>query len=220
MAALIVDDIVTALVAEADTAFAEQVTAALADHDDLQVVATATSGRGAVEQLLELMPDAALLDLRLPDVDGLEACRTVHALAPATALVVLARAQDDDRAFAALCEGASACVTAETPLDEVGDALRGATRGECVLPGPVAARVLDGLERIAAASPPHAGLDRAPSATETEREVLTCLAEGQTPSAIADAYDVTTRLVNLHTGFAVAKLQRWTETRRQVSRLT
>jgi DNA-binding NarL/FixJ family response regulator len=220
MAALTVDDIVTALVAEADEAFAQRVSSALADHDDLKVVATATSGRGAVEQLLELMPDAALLDLRLPDVDGLDACRTVHALAPATALVVLARPQDDDRAFAALCEGASACVTIDTPLDEVGDALRGATRGECVLPGAVAARVLDGLERIAAAQPPHAAVGRAPAATDTEREVLACLAQGETPDRIADRYDVTTRLVNLHTGFAVAKLQRWTETRRQVSRLT
>jgi DNA-binding NarL/FixJ family response regulator len=220
MAALIVDDIVTALVAEADEAFAERVTAALAESDDLQVVATATSGRGALDQLLELMPDAALIDLRLPDVDGLDACRTVHALAPATALVVLARPQDEDRAFAALCEGAAACVTAETPLHELGDALRGATRGECVLPAAIASRVLEGLDRIAAASPPHAGLDRAPSATETEREVLTCLAQGEQPDAIAGRYDVTTRLVNLHTGFAVAKLQRWTETRRQVSRLT
>jgi DNA-binding NarL/FixJ family response regulator len=220
MAALTVDDIVTALVAEADEAFAQEVSNALADHDDLKVVATATSGRGAVEQLLELMPDAALLDLRLPDVDGLDACRTVHALAPATALVVLARPQDDDRAFAALCEGAAACVSIDTPLDEVGDALRGATRGECVLPGAVAARVLDGLERIASAQPPHAAVGRAPAATDTEREVLTCLADGERPARIADRYDVTTRLVNLHTGFAVAKLQRWTETRRQVSRLT
>ena len=91
MAALIVDDIVTALVAEADEALAQRVTTALGEDGDLQVVATAASGRGAVEQLLELMPDVALLDLRLPDVDGLDACRTVHALAPATALVVLAR---------------------------------------------------------------------------------------------------------------------------------
>lgn len=219
MAALIVDDIVTALVAEADEAFAQRVTAALAEHDDLQVVATASSGRGALEQLIELMPDAALIDLRLPDVDGLDACRSVHALAPATALVVLARAQDEDRAFAALCEGAAACVAADTEPSAIGDALRGATRGECVLPGPIAARVLDGLERIAAAEPPHAALDRAPSATDTEREVLTCLARGEQPASIAETYDVTTRLVNLHTGFAVAKLQRWTETRRQVSQL-
>ena len=98
-------------------------------------------------------------------------------------------------------------------------ALRAATRGECVLPGPFAAWVLDGLERFAAAEPPHAALDRAPSATDTEREVLTCLARGEQPASIAETYDVTTRLVNLHTGFAVAKLQRWTETRRQVSQL-
>ena len=220
MAALIVDDIVTTLVAEADEALAHQVTSALIEHGDLQVVATASTGRDALEQLLELMPDSALIDLRLPDVDGLEACRTVHALAPATALVVLARPQDDDRAFAALCEGAAACVAVDTPLDQLGDALRGATRGECVMPGAVAARVLDGLERIAAASPPHAAVGRAPAATETEREVLTLLAEGVPPITIAQRYDVTTRLVNLHTGFAVAKLQRWTETRRQVSQLT
>jgi len=220
MAALIVDEIVTALVAEADEAFAHQVASALVEHGDLHVVATATTGRAALEQLLELMPDAALVDLRLPDVDGLEACRTVHALAPATALVVLARAQDDDRAFAALCEGAAACVSVDMPLDQVGDALRGATRGECVVPAPVAGRILDGLERIAAAGPAHAAVGRPPTATDTEREVLTLLAQGHGPEQIAAMHDVTIRLVNLHTGFAVAKLQRWTETRRQLSQLT
>lgn len=220
MAALIVDDIVTALVAEPDHDLARHIASALDEQGELQVVATAASGHDAVERLLELMPDAALLDLSLPDVDGLDACRTVHALAPATALVVLSRPQDDDRAFAALCEGASACVAVDGPVELLADALRGATRGECVLPRVLAARVLDGLERIAAASPPHAAVGRAPAATDTEREVLLCLAQGLDPAEIAHRYDVTTRLVNLHTGFAVAKLQRWTETRRQLAQLT
>jgi len=220
MAALAVEETITTLVAEADDARAQRVLHALIDDGDLDVVAVAPSGEAAVAQVLELMPDSALVGLGLPDVDGLEVCKAVHHAAPATALVVLADPADQERAFVALCEGASACVHAGASEAEIAAAVRGATRGECVLPGPLAAMVLEALEAIAGSAAPHAAVGRPPAPTDTEREVLACLAQGESPQEIADRYEVTARLVNLHCGFAVAKLQRWTERRRQLVHLT
>lgn len=220
MTALAVEDIITTVVAEPDDALASRVIDALDDQTDVQVVARTSSGQDAVAQVLELMPDSALFDLRLPDLDGVLACRTVHEMAPAAALVVVAGDQDHERAFVALCEGASACVGADAPSQLIADAVRGATRGECVLPPAVAGQVLAALEKLAASTSPHAIVGRPPTPTDTEREVLTCLAGGESPASIAERYDVTTRLVNLHTGFAVAKLQRWTERQRQLAQLT
>jgi DNA-binding NarL/FixJ family response regulator len=220
MAALVVEDMITTVVAEHDDALAARVVDALEDQSDVQVVARASSGHDAVEQVLDLMPDSALFDLGLPDLDGVEACRTVHEMAPAAALVVLVGDTDHERAFVALCEGAAACVGASWAPEQIAEAVRGATRGECVLPPAVAGQVLAALDALAGSATPHAAVGRPPSPTATEREVLTCLAAGESPGSIADRFDVTTRLVNLHTGFAVSKLQRWTERKRQLAQLT
>lgn len=216
MTALALDDVITVVVAEADRSTSDAALAALGRTGEVEVVGRASAGQEAVAQVLEVMPDAALLDLDLPDVDAVGACRQLHELAPAATLVVLSRSDDHDRAFAALCEGATACVDAAS-LDRLDEVVRGATRGECVLPPPLAARVLAALEQAAAEGTPHAPTDRPPAPTATEREVLSRLAEGQRPADIAALHDVTTRLVNLHSGFAVAKLQRWAERRHHLA---
>lgn len=192
-----------------------RVTAMLEADESLRVLeATDDAGR-ALTRVLDEPPDVLLLDAKLPDQAALGVCWAVQQQSPATAVVLMAGPEDTETVYAAITYGAAGCLQRAEVLDACVEALRGATRGEYLLPPLVATRVLHDVDAYsqAAASP----FGRQAPLTATEREVLLGLAGGETPADIAARHEVTARLVNLHTGYAVAKLQRHAEAARALA---
>ena len=166
----------------------------------------------AVAHVVETPPDAVVVDVKLPDQAALGLVWTVAQHSPATQVVLLSGPEDLENAYSAITYGAAGCLQRAEAEEQCVDAVRGATRGEYLVPPLVAARILHDVEAYSQA--PGTPFGRKAPLTATEREVLMGLAAGETPAGIAARHEVTARLVNLHTGYAVAKLQRHAEAAR------
>lgn len=189
------------LVAVADEAARAELLPHLAITCD--IVATAATIDEVGELAVDLVPDVVLLDDRLDRARTGELCAFLVLHTPASRIVVLTDA-DDDMAYEALLQGAFTLVPNREPAMAIAAAVRGAARGESVVTAGAAHRLLEDIRLVSnSRAEPFA---RALRLTRTEEEVLVRLGEGRTPSAVASMHDVTPRLVNLHTGYAVAKV--------------
>ncbi|MEZ5246400.1 MAG: response regulator transcription factor [Acidimicrobiales bacterium] len=173
---------------------------------ELTIVGHVATGNDAINTVLTELPDIILLDVRIDDADARAVCRRVREWAPATR-AVLATPFDDERAYTTLVAGASGAVLLGADDETMTRTVCEVARGESVLLPRMAGRVMHDIDAWArrAADPIHPP----PTLTPTEREVLHSLSEGVDPAEIARIHAVTTRLVNLHAGFAVAKLHRY-----------
>ncbi|WP_334143177.1 response regulator [Rhabdothermincola sp.] len=178
---------------------------AVAARPDLQLVGEAGTGRDALERITAMVPDVALIDVRLPDPDGMDVCAQVSESLPAVRLLLTAPTDDDtDGGFHA---GAIGCVVLEADLaDRVVDALRRVGWGEALPSRRWAQQALAELEAL---STETAGPVPPPSLTEDEQEVLAGLAGGSAPEEIAGRRRVPVRHVNLQAASAIAKLRRY-----------
>lgn len=206
---------ITVVVVDPEPDRRARVTAMLDADESLRVLEATDDAGQALTRVLDEPPDVLLLDAKLPDQAALGVCWAVQQQSPATAVVLMAGPEDTETVYAAITYGAAGCLQRAEVLDLCVEALRGAARGEYLLPPLVATRVLHDVDAYsqAAASP----FGRQAPLTATEREVLLGLAGGETPADIAARHEVTARLVNLHTGYAVAKLQRHAEAARALA---
>jgi DNA-binding NarL/FixJ family response regulator len=160
----------------------------LNNADDIDVVASATGGREAVELAERWNPDVVLMDLSMPDLDGIAATRQILARAPSTHIVVLTSFSDRDRILAALDAGAIGYLLKDVEPDELCRGVRAASRGESPLT-PKAAQQLVAARRRAA---PHEQL------TEREQQVLGLVAKGTPNKVIAQRLNIAEKTVKNH----------------------
>jgi DNA-binding NarL/FixJ family response regulator len=160
----------------------------LNNADDIDVVACATGGREAVELAERWNPDVVLMDLSMPDLDGIAATRQILARAPSTHVVVLTSFSDRDRILAALDAGAIGYLLKDVEPDELCRGVRAASRGESPLT-PKAAQQLVAARRRAA---PHEQL------TEREQQVLGLVAKGTPNKVIAQRLNIAEKTVKNH----------------------
>ncbi len=184
----------------------------LGDDPRFAVIGQCTSVDEAERSVIDLMPGVALIGLRLsPEPsDAPRLCATLRDQCPPVAIVAVG---DDDSAevlFECVRAGARSCFTGRgatgTPSGTLARVVTGTQRGESLLSAAVTQKVLDDYERLERS--PGDVLAPTPELTAEEEEVLGLLAAGETPSSIADELEVTTRVVGLHAGHAVAKLHR------------
>lgn len=169
-------------------------------YEDIEVVGEAENGRRGIELTLELAPDVVVMDLVMPELDGISAIASVRAERPATQVVALTSFADDDKVTAALEAGASGFLLKDADADAIADAIRAAARGEVVL-DPAAARVLaTRMRERRAPLAPTAAL------TPREREVLGLVAQGLSNQAIADRLVITERTARTHVSNILGKL--------------
>ena len=143
------------LVADDHPAFRRGLELMLGDVDDVEIVGFAETGAKAVELAEELAPDVVLMDLRMPDLDGIEATRRITRLAAAPAVVVLTMFEDDDSVFAAMRAGARGYLLKGADQDEIVRAIRAAAAGEAIFGPEIAARVIASLrKRLRVDTPP------------------------------------------------------------------
>ena len=163
----------------------------------VDVVGEARDGREAVELSASLRPDIVIMDLRMPELNGLSATRLISAAQPATRVVILTASEDDADLFEAIKSGAQGYLFKNVSSDELFHLLEGVQRGEPALT-PALARKL--LEEFARPVPSAPAASRLPDAlTERERDVLDLLVQGITTNReLAERLVVTENTVKYH----------------------
>jgi DNA-binding NarL/FixJ family response regulator len=165
-------------------------------QEDIEVAGEAADGQAAIDAAVRERPDVVLLDLAMPDRDGLGALPRLKDLAR---VIVLTSFGEDDRLFAALRGGAAGFLLKDTEPAEIVRAIRTAHAGQSPLSPAVAARVIDQLAQAGRPRPVDA-------LTAREREVLRLIARGLSNKRIALELGVAEKTVKTHVGHVLAKL--------------
>lgn len=150
------------------------VRAMLQDEADIEVVGEAGSAAQALARVPALRPDVAILDVRLPDGNGVEVCRELRAKVPGLACIMLTSFADDDALLRAVMAGASGYLLKEVRGTNIVDAVRTVAGGQSLLDPVATAKLLDRLRADAAKKDPLAAL------SHQERQVLDLIGEGLT----------------------------------------
>ncbi|HMQ33224.1 MAG TPA: response regulator transcription factor [Chloroflexaceae bacterium] len=167
-------------------------------YPEIEVVGEAGGAAEGVAMAARLLPDVVLMDLVMPEMDGIEATRLLKAASPTTQVIVLTSYSEDERIFPAIKAGALSYLLKDVGPDELVRAIKAARRGEATLHPSVAARLMH--ELTAARSSP---LDLL---TEREREVLGCIARGMSNAEIAEHLIIGERTVKTHVSNILSKL--------------
>jgi DNA-binding NarL/FixJ family response regulator len=172
--------------------------------DGITVVGEAATGAEAVAQAERLRPDVVLMDVRMPEMDGLEATRLITATTPGPKVVMLTTFDLDDYVYAALRAGASGFLLKDSPRADLIAAVRAAAGGDALLAPSVTRRLIEAFARRPAETSPSP--TQLASVTARERDVLMLMARGRTNAEIAAALVVSEATVKTHVGSLLAKL--------------
>jgi DNA-binding NarL/FixJ family response regulator len=176
----------------------------LSSDDAIEVVGEASDGRDAVYRTRLLSPDIVLMDVRMPDLDGISATRELLGAFPGVRVVILTTFEEDDYIFGALNAGASGFLLKRTRPEELVAAIHTIAAGDSLLSPSVTSRV---IERMAGQPAPDATHDaRLAELTPREREVLELIARGLSNAEIADALVIEESTVKTHVKRVIGKL--------------
>ncbi len=191
------------LIADDDDLMRAGLAELLAADPSIEVVGDAATGRQAVEQARRLMPDVVLMDVRMPDLDGIEATRLLAKEAPKVRILILTTFEQDDYVFGALRAGASGFLLKRTRPEDLIAAVHAIAAGDSLLSPSVTRRVIDRMARQPAELGDSAHLD---ALTAREREVLGLIATGMSNREIAAALVVEESTARTHVKRVLMKL--------------
>ncbi|MDQ7819662.1 MAG: response regulator transcription factor [Armatimonadota bacterium] len=191
------------LIADDHAIVREGIRMILEAEPDFEVVGEATTGREAVELVRRVRPHVVVMDISMPQMNGVEATREIRRISPDTAVLILTMHEDESYVFQLLQLGASGYVLKRAAASDLVEAVRAAARGEAFLYPSVARSVVqDYLERVRSGE----GRDRYDGLTEREREILVLLAEGLTNQQIAERLFISVKTVQTHRAHIMEKL--------------
>ncbi len=170
------------------------------------VAGTAADGAEALRRLPAVRPDVLVLDLQMPNVDGVSLTRWVVAEQPGVRVLVLTASGEQADVLEAVKAGATGYLVKSASRDDLVDAVQRTARGEAVFTPGLAGLVLGEYRRMATA-PPAVGRDPSPTLTDRETEILRLVAKGMSSRQIAGRLDISHRTVQNHTQNVLTKLQ-------------
>jgi DNA-binding NarL/FixJ family response regulator len=170
----------------------------------IEIVGQASTGREAVDQTRRLLPDVVLMDVRMPDLDGIAATRELSDVSPDVKVLILTTFEQDDYVFGALRAGASGFLLKRTRPEELIAAVHTIAAGDSLLSPSVTRRVIDRMSQQP--TPAHADQARLDDLTPREREVLGLVAQGLSNREIARALVVEESTIRTHVKRILMKL--------------
>jgi two-component system response regulator DevR len=176
--------------------------ALLERREHFQVVAEAGTAAEAVEMARKFEPDLVIMDVRLPDGSGIEACREIRAEFPTTKVVILTSYPDEEAVLSAIIAGASGYLLKQIRGRDLVSALESVGRGESLLDPAVTEKVLDRVRRIATGT----YTDELAQLTQQEQKILLLVAEGKTNKEIASEVFLSDKTVKNYVSSILSKL--------------
>lgn len=183
--------------------FRDGLAALLDGAPDIAVVGHAETGLGAIARVEELSPDVVLMDIMMPDLNGIEATRRIRTDHPEVEIVMLTMLEDDDSLFAAMCAGAHGYILKGSDKADVLRTVRAVAAGEALF-GPAIARRLTTFFQYAEGK--GLSVSPFPELTDREREVLDLIAAGLGNTEIASRLYISNKTVSNHISNIFAKL--------------
>ena len=192
------------LLAEDHPLFRKGMISLLSSVPEFEVVGEVATGEEAVVSAADLQPDVVLMDLQMPEVNGIEATRRILQESPSVRVLVVTLFEDDDSVFMALRAGARGYVLKDSDEEEMLASIRAVGKGEAIFSPAIATRVL----AYFAASPPGGASPQAfPTLTDREREILNLIAQGHPNPSIARRLSLSTKTVGNYVSNIFTKLQ-------------
>ncbi|WP_171109758.1 MULTISPECIES: response regulator transcription factor [Streptomyces] len=180
-------------------------TVLLNTQPDIDVIGQAVDGLDAVAKVADLMPDVVLMDIRMPELGGIEATRRITAATPQIKVLVLTTFDLDEYVYEALRAGASGFLLKDASADQLAEAIRVVAAGDALLAPGITRRLIAEFSRLE--GPPRAPLkERVGDLTERETEVLALIARGLSNAEIAQHLVVAEQTVKTHVGRILVKL--------------
>ncbi|MEV8450328.1 response regulator transcription factor [Streptomyces parvus] len=197
---------IRAVIADDQMMVRQGFTVLLNAEPDIEVVGQAVNGLDAIDKVAELAPDVVLMDIRMPELGGIEATRRITSPEGSTVKVLVLTTFDlDEYVYEALRAGASGFLLKDASADELAHAVRVVASGDALLSPNITKRLIGEFSRTAGA--PRAPLkERVGDLTERETEVLTLIAGGLSNAEIARQLIVAEQTVKTHVGRILVKL--------------
>lgn len=195
-------EIIQILIADDHTLFRDGLRSLFNSLPDIEVTGESATGAEAVSLAEKLQPDVVLMDIQMPDLNGIEATRQIVQTSPHIGVIIITMFEDDDSVFAAMRAGARGYVLKGADQEEMLRAIRSVSRGEALFGPAIAAR----LTSFFNTSSSHAAI-AFPDLTDREREVLQLLAQGLSNQAIAGRLVISVKTVRNHVSNIFSKLQ-------------
>lgn len=197
------------LVADDHPVVRDGLIAMLSTQPDFQIAGEAANGPEVIEKTAELRPDVVLLDLEMPEMDGVEALRQIRSVQSDVKVLVFTAFDADERILGAVQAGARGYLLKGVPREDIFNAIRVISQGGSLLQ-PIVAKKL--MQQVAGAEPTEKTTGLIEPLTPREQEVLQLLAQGMTNKEIASELVITERTVKFHVSSILRKMDRGNRT--------
>ena len=195
-------DRIRVLIADDHPVFRDGLRALVESAPDLDLAGEATTGTQAVELAATGRPAVILMDLRMPELSGIEATRRIVEADPTVGILIVTMSEDDESLFAAMRAGARGYIPKDAERAEILSAIRACALGEAVFGASIARRVADFF-----AAPRSAAAEPFPDLTDRENEILELIAQGRSNGDIASRLGIASKTVRNHVANVFNKLQ-------------
>jgi DNA-binding NarL/FixJ family response regulator len=195
-------DRIRVLIADDHPVFLDGLHALVEAAPDLELVGEATTGVEAVDLAASGRPAVVLMDLRMPELSGIDATRRILEADPTVGILIVTMSEDDESLFAAMRAGARGYIPKDAERGEILSAIRAAAVGEAVFGASIARRVAEFF-----AAPRSPAAEPFPDLTERENEILELIAQGRSNGDIAARLGITSKTVRNHVANVFNKLQ-------------